>query len=364
MGRDYGTRVHDATRANEKTKLMPDNSLIPPLVGWIGDGLTRPECALTHGSGLLCVPSWAKGGGVSIINTRGDTRHILSNIPQTLAPWLAHGLRPNGIALEENGQFLLAHLGDERGGVFRLDTEGNVEPVVLTVHGDPMPPANYLVKDRQGRLWITVSTRKSPRAKDYRPDACTGFIAVCEPGGSDAHIVADGLGYTNECVIDEIRGRVFVNETFAQRLTEFELNNNGQLSKRTTKATFGHGTFPDGLALDMEGGLWVTSIVSNRVIQVKADGQQKIWVEDSDTSHVDHVVAAFERGEMGRPHLDNVSSTALKNISNLAFGGPDLSRCYLGNLLGETIPWFDAPVSGAPLPHWDLPLGTLAEFVG
>ena len=356
--------MYDATRASEKARLMPDNSLIPPRMGWVGSGLTRPECALTHRSGLLCVPSWAGTGGVSVINAKGETRHILSNIPPTLSAWLDQGLKPNGIALEENGHFLLAHLGEERGGIFRLDTDGNVEPIVLTVQGDPMPPSNYLVKDRRGRLWITISTRKSPRAKDYRPDACTGFIAVCEPGDTDAHIVAEGLGYANECVVDEKRGRVFVNETFAQRLSQYELNDNASLSRRTTLATFGHGTFPDGLALDIEGGLWVTSIVSNRVIQVTADGQQKVWVEDADPSHVDRAVVAFEAGKMGRPHLDNASSTSLKNISNLAFGGPDLSRCYLGNLLGDAIPWFDAPVSGSPLPHWDVPLGTLAEFVG
>ena len=354
--------MRGATRANEKPKLMPENPLISPLGGWIGTGLTRPECALTHSSGLLSVPSWADSGGVSIINSSGETRHILGKIPQTLATWLDQGLKPNGIALEENGQFLLAHLGDQRGGVFRLDHEGNVEAVVLTVNGDPMPPANYVVRDRQGRLWITVSTRKSPRSSDYRPDACTGFIAVCEPAESDARIVADGLGYANECVIDELRGQLVVNETFAQRLTRFRLHDDASLSDRSTLTSFGHGTFPDGLALDVDGGFWVTSIVSNRVIQVTADGHQHVWVEDADPAHVDYAVAAFNNGHMGRPHLDNVTSKALKNVSNLAFGGPDLSRCYLGNLLGHSIPWFDAPVAGAPLPHWDLSLGALAAF--
>ncbi len=299
---------------------------------------------------------------MSIVNIQGETRHILGKIPDSLASWLDQGLKPNGIALEENGCFLLAHLGDERGGVFRLLANGAVEAVVLTVAGEPMPPTNYVVKDFNGRLWITVSTRKSPRSLDYRPTAKTGFIAVCDPGETDARIVADGLGYTNECVIDDTRGCLFVNETFTQKLTRFELNEDASLRTPTVLTMFGPGTFPDGLALDVEGNLWVTSIVSNRVIRIDEDGNQTLLIEDCDSAHVENVAKAFVAGVMGRPHLDNVKSHCLRNISNLAFGGPDLSKAYLGNLLGDAIPWIDMPVNGAPMPHWDLPLGELTEF--
>ena len=341
---------------------MSKNRSTPTIAGWVGTGLTRPECALAHSSGLICVPSWSAFGGVSIINARGDTLHILAKIPASLNTWLDKGLKPNGIALEANGQFLLAHLGDERGGIFRLNATGHVEPVVLTVHSEPMPPANYVVKDSKDRLWITVSTRKVPRSLDYRQDASSGFIAVCEPGDTDARIVADGLGYTNECVIDEARSQVFVNETFAQHLTRFRLHEDASLSEPEVVAEFGHGTFPDGLALDVDGGLWVTSIVSNRILHITADRQVTLFLEDSDPAHVTRAVDAFEAGTMGRPHLDNVKSKALKNVSNLAFGGADLTQAYLGNLLGDALPWIKLPVAGAALPHWNVPLGELEDF--
>jgi len=343
---------------------MPEFSPKPSIGGWKGSKLSRPECAIAHSSGLLSVPCWSGNGGVSIINAQGETRHILGKIPDSLATWLGQGLKPNGIALEENGCFLLAHLGDDRGGVFRLRSDGAVEPVVLTVAGEPMPPTNYVVKDFNGRLWITVSTRKSPRSLDYRPTANTGFIAVCNPGDTDARIVADGLGYTNECVIDDTRGCVFVNETFAQKLTRFQLKDDASLHTPEVLTTFGPGTFPDGLALDSEGDLWVTSIVSNRVIRVAKDGKQTLLMEDCDSEHVDKVANAFASGVMGRPHLDNVKSHSLQNISNLAFGGTGLSKAYLGNLLGDAIPWIDMPVPGAPMPHWNLSLGELTEFAG
>jgi len=51
-----------------------------------------------------------------------------------------------------------------------------------------------VVTDSVGRVWITVSTRLTPRSRDYRKEAATGFIAVAEPGARDARIVADELG--------------------------------------------------------------------------------------------------------------------------------------------------------------------------
>ncbi len=106
-----------------------------------------------------------------------------------------------------------------------------------------------------------------PRALDYRPDAKTGFIVLIDNG--IARIVADGLGYTNECALSADERFLFVNETFARRLTRFSIGDDGSLTSPVTIATFGAGTFPDGLALDAAGGFWVTSIVSNRVIHVR-----------------------------------------------------------------------------------------------
>ena len=64
---------------------------------------------------------------------------------------------------------------------------------------------------------------------------------------------------------------------------------------------------------------------------------------------------------MGRPHLDRAVSKRLKNISNLAFGGPDLRTAYLGCLLGDSIASFETPVAGARPVHWQADLGPLAR---
>ena len=308
---------------------------------FMGQGLHRPECVLCGRDGTLYVSDWR--GGITVIAPNGGQRSILARENP-------HRVQPNGIALDRDGSFLLANLG-ESGGVWSLGRDGSLEPFCLEVRGEPLPPCNFVLVDPDGAVWITVSTRRRPRALGYRSDVADGFIVRVD--GAGPRIVADRLGYTNECQLDSSRRWLYVNETFARRLSRFPVEDDGRLGKRETVATFGSGTYPDGLAFDAEGGIWVTGIVSNRVIRVAADGEQSIILEDVDPVKLEEVEAAFRAGRLGRPHLDQSLGSRLHNISSLAFGGHDLRTAHLGCLLDERIATFRTPIAGRPLPHWD-----------
>jgi sugar lactone lactonase YvrE len=303
--------------------------------------------------GVIFAADWTGNGGVSIVSPDGRIARLLAQGRPT-------PLRPNGIALEPGGSFLVAHLGLADGGLFRLHADGHVETIIDNIDGAPIPPCNFPLRDSRGRIWLTVSTRVAPRADDYRPSAASGFIALVENG--EARIVADGLGYANECALTPNERHLLVNETFARRLTRFDVAPDGVLSNRATVATFGAGTFPDGVVLDEEGCAWVTSIVSNRVIRVSPDGSQRLILEDAAADHLAWVEEAFQASAMGRPHLDGVKSRMLRNVSSLAFGGPDLATAFLGCLLDERIPVFDVPVKGARPGHFDFDLGPLTAL--
>lgn len=308
----------------------------------LGEGLVRPECVLSHESGFLFCSDWQGTGGVAVVSERGT-------IGRLLIADITGGLRPNGIALEPDGSFLLAHLGQTDGGIFRLFSDGSTEPVCTHVNGQPLPPCNFVVRDDAGRIWFTVSTRKIPRADDYRPSANSGFIGLIENG--QARIVADSLGYTNELAVSPEGTALYVNETFARRVTRFTLAPDGSLSDKHTIAELGPGSFPDGLVLDSSGGLWVTSIVSNRVIRINEAGIE-VMLEESDAIHLGAVESAFATNRMGREHLDTTPATTLRNISSLAFGGPDLKTIFLGCLLGDRLVVADAPVGGQRPVHY------------
>ncbi len=310
----------------------------------VGQGLSRPECVLCVASGSLYVSQWGETGGVCEIAPDGTQRLYAGPAPD------GRQLRPNGIALRPDGSFLVAHLGAEDGGVFMIDRLGAVRPFIERVDGRDLPPTNFVLEDARGRVWVTVSTRRMPRAEGYRADVDDGFIVLVDRAG--ARIVADGLGYTNEVALHPSGDWLYVNETFGRRMSRFALRADGSLGARETVTTFGAGSFPDGLCFDAEGQAWVTSIVSNRVIRVAPDGAQRVMLEDSEPEHLAVVEAAYQAATMGRVHLDQARGRRLRNVSSLAFGGPGLRIAYMGCLLGSTLMAFDAPVAGHPPAHW------------
>jgi len=314
----------------------------PATVRFVGSGLVRPECVLATADGSLYAADW-----------RGGVAHLLPDGRQALyrsALPAGRPLRPNGVAMRQDGSFLLADLGETLGGVFHLRRDGTVRPFLESVEGVDLPPSNYVAIDPLGRTWITVSTRQVPRARGYTAAVADGFVVLADARG--ARIVADGLGYTNEALVSPDGAWLYVNETFSRRLSRFRIAPDGALSGKEVVATFGHGTYPDGLALDAEGGVWITSIVSNRVIRVDRDGAQTLVIEDADPAHVDWAEQAYRAGTMGRQHLDKAAGKVLRNVSSLAFGGPDLRTAYLGCLLGDAIACFRTGVAGHPPVHW------------
>ncbi len=326
-----------------------------PALSYIGAGLNRAECVLTHSSGTLIVSDWTGNGGVSVIAPDGRTGRVLAAEGQK-------PLRPNGIALDDDGSILVAHLGETDGGVWRLRADGSVEPVLTEVDGQPLPPTNFVHRDRD-RLWITVSTRHSPRQLAYRGDIADGFIVLKDADG--ARIVADHIGYTNECFLSPGRTRLFVNETFARRTSQYDVTGRG-LENKTIVARYGEGTYPDGVVLDSEGALWVTSIVSNRVIRVRPGGEPEIILEDADQAVIAAAESAYREGRMGADHLRAPQSgnPDLENVSSLSFGGQDLKTAYLGSLGGKRIASFRSDVAGLRPSHWNVDISALIAASG
>ncbi len=324
---------------------VDDFQLQPSGLDIFGQGLTRPECVLCLSDGTV-ITSHSEGG-VSVMGTDGKPRHILGQ---------REGLPPvatNGFALTQDGDFLLADLHGEGGGAWRLSQEGAISPLVVEVDGEKLPPTNFVGVDQQGRVWITVSTRHDPRALAYRPDVADGFIVLLD--GNGARIVADDVGYTNEAIVDPSGEWLYVNETMARRTSRYRITDGG-LGPRETFVEYGEGTYPDGLAFDEEGAFWMTSVVSNRVIRVTPDRSQHIVIEENDPAQLAEVEKAFQAGQMGRQHLDNIETEVMQSISSIAFGGPDRRTAYLGNLLDTKLYAFKSPVAGFAPSHWNVRL--------
>lgn len=314
-------------------------SALPPSFEPFGRDLHRPECVLGTPAGDIFAPDWR--GGVSVVRADGRQQGWLARDP-------GFELRPNSVAIAADGAFLLANLGDA-GGVWRLDQEGTLAPWLLEVDGVALPPVNFVIIDNEGRTWITVSTRCRPRQLAWRSDVADGFVVLADDRG--ARIVADGLHYTNECRPDPSGRWLYVVETFGRRLTRFPINGRGTLGPPEAVLTFGHGCWPDGFAFDEARGVWVTSLISNRLLRFDGDTLHTI-LEEANTAHVDAVEEAFARGEMQKEHLGPIPGTRLQHVTSVAFGGADLRTAYVGCLHTDCVFRFRSQIAGVRPAHW------------
>lgn len=311
---------------------------------YASSGLQRPECVLANELGDLFTCDLR--GVVAHSRISGEAQVYGSSNS------VRDGLKSNGIALLADRSFLFANLG-ERGGVWSLALDGQTRPFLQEVDGEQIPSTNFVHCDNWGRVWVCVSTRQaSSHRPDYRFSSTQddGYIALVDEKG--ARIVAEGLVWTNECRVSPSGSHLYVNETMARRLTRFAITADGSLGARETVTHFEDGTWPDGLAFDAKGGVWITSIISNRVIRVAPDGTQQLILEDCDQQHVDQTEQAFLAGQLTREAIYNSPSNVLKHLSSLAFGGPDLRTVFLGSLHGTNIPYFRSEIAGQPMAHW------------
>lgn len=321
-------------------------ALDPSQLTAVGHDLKRPECVLCAPNGTLYVAH--KGGGIMKIDASGAQTLIGGALQVD-----GHEFVPNGFTLLPDGSFLIANMG-HGGGLWALSAAGQLTPYLDQVDGVPLAKANFVFNDDQGRIWVTVTTRADPLSRAMtalgQPECNDGFICLIDKKG--ARIVAEGFAFTNEARIDRSGTMMYVAETFGRRITRFRLAGDGALSGREVFTTFGHGTFADGIAFDAEDHLWVTSVISNRLIRVAPDGSQATVLADSKPDLIDATERDLADGKVTRDHFYRQSGARVMNMASIAFGGPDLRTGYLGTLAGDTLLKFRSPVAGLPLPHW------------
>jgi sugar lactone lactonase YvrE len=82
-----------------------------------------------------------------------------------------------------------------------------------------------------------------------------GKIALVTPDG-EAREVADGLAFPNGMVVTPDNTTLIVAESFARRLTAFDIGHDGSLSNRRVWAD----VTGDGICLDADGAVWTSDV--------------------------------------------------------------------------------------------------------
>lgn len=158
---------------------------------------------------------------------------------------------PSGLGWWPDGTFVAVSLD---GKLNAIGDDGSVTPVA-DMHALDGFGCNDMVVDTQGRSYIG-SFQALDEMRHPGPGNMSGFshIILVQPDGS-ARIVADRMTFPNGPVISPDGGTYIVSETFANRLTAFDIEADGSLTNRRVWADI--GAPPDGITMDEEGCLWV-----------------------------------------------------------------------------------------------------------
>jgi sugar lactone lactonase YvrE len=133
--------------------------------------------------------------------------------------------------------------------------------------------ANEIVVDGRGNVYINGADFNFSGGEAPRP----GYIKLVTPDGELCQ-VADGIQFPNGMVITPDNRTLIISESFAGQLTAFDIGPDGGLSNRRV---FADGLGPDGICLDAEGAVWV-STGGNSIVRVAEGGKVLDRVELSD----------------------------------------------------------------------------------
>ena len=335
-----------------------------PLKGWqvdraairhVGHDLQRPECVLAERDGTL----WAADarGGVMRIAADGGQQLVVPQQPADPSASVdfntryvqSQGSLPNGMAFLANGDFVIANWGSD--SVEVMTREGRVRRLFDTIDGQPLGKANFVLRDSRGRVWLTVTTRMQPWTDSINARARDGYIALIDDRG--VRIVADGFEGTNEVRLDANEEWLYVVESNARRISRLRIQEDGSLTGREIYGPTTLEGFPDGFAFDAHGNLWVTLVMTDKLIAITPEGEVLTLLDDSNPEAVHRLNKHYQARTLTPEIMGACAGPLAPWMASLTFGGPDLRTVYLGSLRGTTLPSFRSPVAGLPLVHWN-----------
>ena len=167
------------------------------------------------------------------------------------------GRAPSGLGFRPDGSLLIVSTEDRQ--VLRYD--GDTVAAVAELASVVPAKLGDMVVDEAGRAYVGSQARTG------------GVIVRIDPEDADAPVtvVADDLDFPNGMVITADGGTLIVAESTGRRLTAFTIGAAGELTDRRPFAE-GLGGPPDGLAIDVEGGVWVAMTLAHQFQRILPGG--------------------------------------------------------------------------------------------
>ena len=277
----------------------------------LGTGLVRPEGVMAADDGTVYA---SDGRGCCSRTPRGGQTVFFGDL----------GGVPNGICLDRQGNCLVANIGSGR--LQSLSPQGEPKILMTEAGGKRMYTPNFPFIDSQDRIWVSNSTAHEDLNAALQRVIPDGSIVLIQ--GAKPRIVAEGICFANGLTLDAAEKNLYVAETMKRRILRYAVAGDGSLSGPEVYGPdfLGRLGFPDGIAFDEAGNLWVTFPMANAVGYLTPRPELIMAIEDPE-------------------------GLVLRRPSNICFGWEERKTAFIGSLEGANIPCFEAPFPGMRLIH-------------
>jgi gluconolactonase len=203
-----------------------------------------------------------------------------------------------GMAFDAAGDLFVCDL--KHAAVFRLEVaSGRVERFCSGTPDRPFAIPNFPAFDHSGRLYVSDSHA-------FRVPG-PGVVRV-DPDGRAELWWADDLDFANGLALSPDGTWLYVVETFASRISRIAIGDDGAAGRREVVATI-PDVYPDGLAFDVEGNLYVGCYEPSQILRVSPGGDVRVLYREISAHTLAHPTNVAFRGStlfsanLGRWHL-------------------------------------------------------------
>jgi gluconolactonase len=264
----------------------------------VATGIDHPEAVAWHAGHLYC---GTESGDLLRIDPATGAIEVVARTGGFLL----------GLAFDAAGTCTACDLAGGR--LVRIAPDGSSETLLDSVEGRRLISPNYIVYTSDGTMWVTES------GSGWTAD--DGYLFRIPPGG-EAEIVDDACHrFPNGLALAPDGRRLYVVESRWPGVSSYPIES-GELGAREELLAL-PGTVPDGLAVDVDGALYIGCWRPDRIYRLSPAGALEVYLDD---------------------HTAEFMSTP----TNLAFGGDDMRTLYLACLAGWSVSAVACEVAGHP----------------
>ena len=186
--------------------------------------------------------------------------------------------------------------------VFRVGTGGRVERFADGVPGHRLRIPNSPAFDADGRLYVSDS---------HQFDRPGPGVLRFDPDGQGELWYGQDLTFANGLALGPDGRHLYVAETFANRVPRIPIGDDGAAGEREEVAPT-RGAWPDGLAFDVGGNLYVGCYEPSQVLRVAPRGRVEVLFRELSAHLLAHPPNLAFRGttmftaNLGRWHLSRL----------------------------------------------------------